>query len=179
MSVEADVWTDLTDTYTSRVRADLDRVDSEIAKAEQRLESLTANRALLGKLWEDLTAASRTGSGGTDSHESASHGVRTAQRRGAHAPTAADTVKKGPKANRGAVRDAVLRRLEEHSSPMSVKEMFESLQATEPVQPAGKVVVRNTLEALVAKGIAERSRKGQSIYYTLVASQSELRPAEA
>ena len=44
MSIEADARVDLTNAYTEQVRADLERVDGEIAQLEARLRSLHADR---------------------------------------------------------------------------------------------------------------------------------------
>ncbi|MBW8706462.1 hypothetical protein MBT84_43260 [Streptomyces sp. MBT84] len=161
MSIEADARVDLTNAYTEQVRADLERVDGEIAQLEARLRSLQADPMLLGKLWENLSSVAADSAAPVPS-AATGHG---SQESSAPAPASVGGTRGRP-AKRGSVRAAVLRRLRASHGPMSVNDMFEALPSA--VRASGKVVVRNTLEALVPRGIAERSRQGQSVRYTFV-----------
>ncbi|MFJ8153545.1 hypothetical protein [Streptomyces sp. NPDC094468] len=161
MSAEAAAPGSLSDVYAHQVRADLERVEAEIARTEARLEALRADRLLLGRLWENLGAAEGAA-------VPRARGVRS--RQAAPAPVAPESgpASRGPAARRGSVRDAVVRFLRACEQPVSVNDIFAGLPAA--VRSSGKVVVRNAVEALVAKGDAERSREGQSVRYTWVAA---------
>ncbi|MGW4935211.1 hypothetical protein ACWEQH_19660 [Streptomyces sp. NPDC004166] len=163
MSIEADARVDLTNAYTERVRADLERVDSEIAQLETRLKSLHADRVLLGRLWENLSAVAAESAAPAPNRKGPAATGHGTPESSAPAPASVDGTRGRP-ARRGSVRAAVLRRLRASDGPMSVNNMFEALPSA--VRASGKVVVRNTLEALVARGIAQRSRQGQSVRYT-------------
>ncbi|MEU1416806.1 hypothetical protein [Streptomyces sp. NPDC005731] len=165
MSIEADARMDLTNAYTEQVRADLERVDGEIAQLEARLRSLHADRVLLGKLWENLSSVATEAAAPVQSRRGSAATGHSSQESSAPAPASAGGTRGRP-AKRGSVRAAVLRRLRASDGPMSVNDMFEALPSA--VRASGKVVVRNTLEALVARGIAERSRRGQSVRYTFI-----------
>jgi hypothetical protein len=167
IDVDVDVRADLTNAYTNQVRADLEGVDAEIAQVEARLKSLQADRVLLGKLWENLSGVSAETAAPVRSRRApAANGNRSPKR-----PASAGGTRKSRPTERGSVRDAVLRCLRKSDGPVSVNDMFDALPST--VQASGKVVVRNTLEALVAKGVAERSRQGQSVRYAFVDHPAE------
>ncbi|MEU9971833.1 hypothetical protein [Streptomyces sp. NPDC051014] len=159
MSAEAAAPGSLNDVYAHQVRADLERVEAEIARTEARLDALRADRLLLGRLWENLGAAEGAA-------VPRARDVRSRQ----PAPAAPESgpESRGPAARRGSVRDAVVRFLRACEQPVSVNDIFAGLPGT--VRSSGKVVVRNAVEALVAKGDAERSREGQSVRYTWVAA---------
>lgn len=53
-----------------------------------------------------------------------------------------------------------------HSEPRSAAEVGTALVQEHPKRKIQPTVVRNTLEALVAKGQALRSKQGRSVYYT-------------
>ncbi|MER5889513.1 BlaI/MecI/CopY family transcriptional regulator [Streptomyces sp. NPDC001941] len=52
------------------------------------------------------------------------------------------------------------------SEPRTAREVFQDLGAGEPGRTTSEQSVRNTLEALVKKGQAERSTQGRSVLYT-------------
>ncbi|MFF4896016.1 hypothetical protein [Streptomyces sp. NPDC001068] len=157
MSAEAVAQESLNNVYMNRVTADLERVEAEIARTEARLAELRADHALLSRLRENLGGPVNTP---PDAVAATPH----------PRPSAADAGRRSPAAQWGSVRDAVLGHLRASARPVSVNDIFTALPGK--VQLSGKVVVRNTLEALVAKGAAERSRDGHSVRYTLVDAPS-------
>ncbi|GAA5023087.1 BlaI/MecI/CopY family transcriptional regulator [Streptomyces siamensis] len=172
MSVEADIQEPLSSVYTHRVRADLERVETEIAQTEARLKALRSDHVLLSRLWENLGDAVKDGNPGA-----AAPGQRSSEPEASDSSSArsrssvAGAGRRAPAAKRGSVRDAVLKHLRASEHPVSVNDIFAALPSK--VQLSGKVVVRNTVEALVAKGAVERSREGQFVRYTLATASSE------
>src|SRR5262249_55432857 len=150
----------LSEVYASRLRADLERVANEIAQAEARLEALRSDHVLLSRLWESLDDPARGDAATAHRPRGTAPVASGSQRTGSRSSaTSADAGRRGTGAKRGSVRDAVLEYLRACDAPVSVNDIFTTLPS--PVQASGKVVVRNTVEALVAKGVAERSREGQ------------------
>lgn len=54
----------------------------------------------------------------------------------------------------------------DHQEPRTVADILTELTTTHPDRTTSPQVVRNTLEALVAKGELERERKQGSVFYT-------------
>ncbi|SEE58932.1 hypothetical protein [Streptomyces sp. TLI_105] len=64
--------------------------------------------------------------------------------------------------------DLLLELLGKHDGPRLAKELRDELLAKHPDRNPTPQVVRNTLEALVAKGRIERHKQQRSVMYTLV-----------
>lgn len=64
------------------------------------------------------------------------------------------------------LRDLVSDQLVQQQEPRSAAEVTTALAQAYPQRNAGATVVRNTLEALVAKGQALRSKQQNSVFYT-------------
>ncbi|MFD9436358.1 hypothetical protein [Streptomyces sp. NPDC060002] len=82
--------------------------------------------------------------------------------------------------------DLVRRHLTEQSEPRSAAEIATTLGQAHPERTIKTTVVRTTLEGLVAKTQAQRSKQGSSVFYTAAdaspsatAVQSEEQPASA
>jgi hypothetical protein len=67
--------------------------------------------------------------------------------------------------------------LEQQSEPRSAAEITTALTQAHPDRSVKTTVVRTTLEGLVAKSHAHRTKQGSSVFYTTVAA-SEPAPAE-
>ncbi|MFI5635337.1 hypothetical protein ACIA8E_39540 [Streptomyces sp. NPDC051664] len=178
MPVQADGKTsaELTDAYARRIDADLARVDTEIGELTTRLNKLDADRALLVRLRHSLPqlggAATKATSGATDDADYASVAMPL-QREDAATP-APDADKRTKRLRRGkgpTLIELVRQHLLERSGPVSVSEVSDMLKRVEADRRVSNVVVRNTLESMVAKSMAERSRQGNSVFYTLVRSE--------
>ncbi|MFE4546517.1 BlaI/MecI/CopY family transcriptional regulator [Streptomyces sp. NPDC056785] len=174
MSAEADALESLSDVYTHRVRDDLERVEAEIVRTEARLRALRADHVLLSRIWENLgdpteatPAVAAPPRRRSPEPEAAASGTTRPPARS----SSAGTGRRAPAAKRGSVRDAVLTYLRASEHPVSVNDIFAALPAK--VQASGKVVVRNTVEALVAKGTVVRAREGKSVRYTLVPTSTD------
>ncbi|GAA5041758.1 hypothetical protein [Streptomyces similanensis] len=66
------------------------------------------------------------------------------------------------------LRDLLLGLLDGHSEPRLAAELREELLRAHPDREPTPQVVRNTLEALVAKGRIQRHKQGRSVMYTVV-----------
>ncbi|MEV6654539.1 BlaI/MecI/CopY family transcriptional regulator, partial [Streptomyces sp. NPDC051219] len=64
------------------------------------------------------------------------------------------------------LRTLVTGHLADQHEPRSVSEVTAALTTAHPERTLSATVVRNTLENLVAKGQAERTKQGSSVYYT-------------
>ncbi|MDQ0785132.1 cell wall-associated NlpC family hydrolase [Streptomyces sp. B3I7] len=67
--------------------------------------------------------------------------------------------------------------LTEQSEPRSAAEIATALERLHPERAVKTTVVRNTLEALVAKDQAHRSKQGSSVFYTAVNAEAD-KPSE-
>jgi len=172
----------LTDMYVERIHADLARIEGEIADARARLEELDRDRVwllgLLDRLPSRPQAAQETA--GTEAGAGAEAAAPEAAVPEAAAPEAAARTAPGGEepapvrrsAKRSGrsgptLRDLVVKHLAALDGPTTVHEATVTVNDSGLVRQASTVVVRNTLESLVAGGIAERSKQGRSVYYTL------------
>ncbi|MGW2339573.1 hypothetical protein [Streptomyces sp. NPDC001661] len=73
--------------------------------------------------------------------------------------------------------ELIVSQLDSETSPRSAAEITSTLQKAHPKREFSTKVVRNTLEALVAKARAERTRQQRSVFY--VASPGADKPAKA
>ncbi|MBM9508413.1 hypothetical protein [Actinacidiphila acididurans] len=179
----------LTDVYVDRIRADLARVDAEIAETHARLDRLAKDRGWLADLLDRLPDT-RRGAGPAASQADLA-AIRTGELPAATVPEAdgSGAAARTPKAAAPAPAEAprraavpgrrrrsgggptlvelVVRYLEGRSEPTSVLDVTEMLNNYDEDRTVSTVVVRNTLESLVAKGVAERSKEGRSVHYAL------------
>ncbi|WP_306321960.1 MULTISPECIES: hypothetical protein [unclassified Streptomyces] len=82
----------------------------------------------------------------------------------APAKTVTPTVKKSGQQS-GTLVDLIVSQLGAETSPRSAAEITTTLQKAHPKREFNIKVVRNTLEALVAKARAERTRQKRSVFY--------------
>ncbi|OUD03709.1 hypothetical protein [Streptomyces swartbergensis] len=76
--------------------------------------------------------------------------------------------------------ELIRRHLAEQKEPRSAAEVSAALNQAHPDRDIATKVVRVTLEALVAKSQAERTKQGRSVFYTTPASETTAAPdAEA
>ncbi|MEU3852260.1 hypothetical protein [Streptomyces sp. NPDC029554] len=125
------------------------------------------------------TATTRTAAGRTAPAKTAT--AKTAPAKGATAKTA--TAKTGA-AKTGAAKTAeptlvelIRRHLGEQKEPRSAAEVSTALGQAHPERDISAKVVRLTLEGLVAKSQAERSKQGRSVFYSAPAGKAAATPA--
>ncbi|MGW6523994.1 hypothetical protein [Streptomyces sp. NPDC054962] len=188
--------TELTSQYTAQVRADLERnakeqqrIGAEIAALQEQLAAHQRDHTVLVGIQKAIgaapvspepaalpdsaavpapRAAKKTAGSGTGKR------ARTKKTTPAPRPGKADK----PAAEKGSgdagsaktvqptLVDLIRSHLTEQSEPRSAAEIAATLGKAHPDRSVKTTVVRTTLEGLVAKSQAQRSKQGSSVFYT-------------
>ncbi|MFC9497427.1 hypothetical protein [Streptomyces sp. NPDC056982] len=178
--------------YSAQVEADLERnakeqerVTAELAALQEQLQTLDHDRTLLAGMRDALTGpgaapvaeeapvAPKAESpvelpkARKPKGESAAPKQRAKKEAGKKpaakkAPTAAQPRTPGSPT----LRELVLNLITTSTEPRSAAEVTTTLAESHPERNAGGTVVRNTLESLVARGQAERTKQNKSVFYT-------------
>ena len=182
----------VTTQYLARVADDLEqnlkeqeRLGTEIAVLQSQLAELEADRAVLVSLQEALGASSAPATPAPAAPEPESAPAATVvDKKGTAAPAkkarakkpAAVPVQRARKTKTAAAKPAEPRQpslvtlardfLTSQTEPRSAAEIAEALAQEHPDRGIKKTVVRTTLEGLVAKNHAQRSKQGSSVFYT-------------
>ncbi|MBI0294312.1 hypothetical protein JBE04_07415 [Streptomyces sp. PRKS01-29] len=186
--------------YAAQVAADLERnsaeherLSSEIAALQEQLAVLEGNRALLLSMRQTLggdTAGDATEHGGV----SGSGDGSSAKPEAAALPAPRKAKKKadaaggkgkgtesgGSRPSRRRAREAGVPTLRElvrdelvrHGEPRSAAEVATALSQALPEREIKPTVVRSTLESLVAKGQAHRTKQQKSVFYSAAATDA-------
>jgi hypothetical protein len=188
---------DIKGQYSAQVAADLqrnaqeqERIAAELATLEEQLSVLRRDHELLVTMQQALgqepsAAPAGPKTGGTQTAaapRAARRSSATGQRKKAAAAKPANTAtrkaapgKDAPSKAKGPTLVALVSEyLTQHPEPQSATEIATALAHNHPDRTIKTTVVRNTVENLVAKGEARRSKQGGSVYYTAAA-----RPAAA
>ncbi|WSP86616.1 hypothetical protein OG289_00720 [Streptomyces sp. NBC_01235] len=185
--------TEITSQYTAQVTADLDRnakeqdrVQAEITSLTGQLAVLQRDHAVLVSIQQAIDAAPApdTTAKPSDSvpvpaprKKAATSGTRRQTKpkkpasqttRPAGKPAADERAGETEAANttRPTLVDLVRRHLSEQKEPRSAAEIATSLGQAHPERSIKTTVVRTTLEGLVAKTQAQRTKQGTSVFYT-------------
>ncbi|WP_181809489.1 BlaI/MecI/CopY family transcriptional regulator [Streptomyces shenzhenensis] len=179
-----------------------DRLATEIAALEEQLRAVRENRVVLERLQQALTpqatatapahvpaTASASGTAepaeATDAVEAAVPHPRTesaAKRRASAKPSpkqpkpSLKQPKPGLKETKPSLVEAVHTYLAQQREPVSASDVAEAIRAAQPGRAIKTTVIRTTLENLVAKNRARRTRQGRAVSYTLSASQEPQAP---
>ncbi|MFE6804235.1 hypothetical protein ACFVEN_21430 [Streptomyces sp. NPDC057681] len=178
--------------YSAQVEADLERnakeqerVAAELAALQEQLQTLDHDRTLLVGMRETLSSRSAASvaeeapvapkaeppvglpKARKPKGESAAPKQRAKKEAGKKpaakkAPTAAQARTPGSPT----LRELVLNLITTSTEPRSAAEVTTTLAESHPERKAGGTVVRNTLESLVARGQAERTKQNKSVFYT-------------
>ncbi|WP_053726649.1 hypothetical protein [Streptomyces sp. WM6378] len=168
--------------YADQVRNDLetnvaerDRVSSQIDDLQAQLKVLEDNHALLISMQHALgnTATPVAETRKTPREDAPAGGQVPRARTSAELPSPGakkqkqSTTKTRARGNGPTLRDLVATHLAELENPASAAEITTSLAAAHPGRNIAATVVRSTLENLVAKRQAERTRQRRSVFYSL------------
>ncbi|KOV68754.1 hypothetical protein [Streptomyces sp. MMG1121] len=189
--------TELTSHYVSQVSNDLERntkeqerITAEIAALEEQLAALQHDHGVLVSMRQALGLAAPTSTRAT-----ADTAVVPAPRKKSSAPHAGQAPKKAsapePEAKKGAAKKPVAKKpvakkaapqtaqptlvelvrghLAEQKEPRSAAEVAEALGKAHPAREIQTKVIRTTLENLVARNSAQRTKQGTSVFYTVPA----------
>ncbi|MGW2855704.1 hypothetical protein ACWDAZ_28080, partial [Streptomyces sp. NPDC001215] len=196
MSETTTAGTELTSQYAAQVTGDLERnakeqerISAEIAALQEQLTALQHDHSVLVNVQQVLGTAPTPVQPAADpdnaavpaprtkaSAESAT-GKRTRAKKTAGTQGTATTSKKpaaknptdktaAAKTGRPTLVELVRSHLTEQSEPRSATEVTTALDKTHPKRGIKTTVVRTTLEGLVAKNQAKRTKQGASVFYT-------------
>ncbi|MFJ4732554.1 hypothetical protein ACIP6V_09730 [Streptomyces sp. NPDC088770] len=189
------VGTELTSQYTAQVTSDLERnakeqerISAEIAALQEQLAALQHDHSVLVNVQQVLgiapvpvqPAAKPDGAAVPTPRKKTSPepgaGKRTRAKKAAGtqgATTSKKSADKKPtdknaaaKASQPTLVELVRSLLTEQSEPRSAAEVATALDKAHPERRIKTTVVRTTLEGLVAKDQAQRTKQGTSVYYT-------------
>ncbi|WOX16200.1 hypothetical protein [Streptomyces sp. N50] len=179
--------TGLTSQYIAQVAGDLEsnlkeqeRINAEVAALQQQLTALQQDHSALVNMQQALgvthdpdesstTAESTKAPALPQKPQAAPPNKRRARKTTAAQETTAEkaaTPKVGTTANRPTLVELIRRHLTEQNEPRSAAEISTALSKTHPERGIKTKVVRVTLEGLVAKSKAQRTKQGASVYYT-------------
>jgi hypothetical protein len=85
----------------------------------------------------------------------------------------------GEKSTAPTLVELVRRHLTAQSEPRSAAEVAAALAQDQPERAVQTTVVRNTLESLVAKRQAQRTKQGSSVFYTAVGAREPVTASES
>ncbi|WP_329371357.1 hypothetical protein [Streptomyces sp. NBC_01483] len=199
--------TELTSQYVAQVTGDLERnakeqerVGAEIEALQEQLRALQHDHTVLVNMQEALGGPNPVVEADAASAPSVPHQASAERKpskgKKAAATGAKKTASKKPAAKpavKAAVKAAAVTaptaatkptlvelirgHLEQQSEPRSAAEITTALTQAHPDRSVKTTVVRTTLEGLVAKSHAHRTKQGSSVFYTTVAA-SEPAPVE-
>ncbi|MGW0694946.1 hypothetical protein [Streptomyces sp. NPDC002738] len=187
--------TGLTSQYIAQVTGDLERnvkeqerISAEIEALQEQLGALQHDHSVLVSMQEALGGANAAGEADT----TAAPTVPTVPRQAIPEPrqskpkkTAATSAKttaskksaakastaKAPKTDTKPTLVNLIRgHLEQQNEPRSATEISAALTQAHPDRGVKTTVVRTTLEGLVAKSQAQRTKQGSSVFYTATAA---------
>ncbi|WP_413812738.1 hypothetical protein [Streptomyces sp. OE57] len=196
--------TNLKSQYASQITADLEhnsaeheRLSSEITALQQQLLVLENNQALLLSMRQSLgdeaagDVPENTGVSGTENGASAARksAEQSTTRKPKKKTDAASGKRKGTEpggsrtkqvreAGAPTLRDLIHGDLTQHGEPRSAAEVTAALTQALPDREIKATVVRSTLESLVAKGQAHRTKQQRSVLYSATAPDAAADAAE-
>ncbi|MFF7920707.1 hypothetical protein ACFZDP_06000 [Streptomyces mirabilis] len=191
--------TELTSQYIAQVTGDLERnakeqerVGAEIEALQEQLLALRHDHTVLVNMQDALGGPGSTPGAEAAAAPSVPHQVsaepKQSKGKKAAATGAKKTAPKKPAAKASSVKastaaakptlvELIRGHLEKQTEPRSAAEVTTALTQAHPDRSVKTTVVRTTLEGLVAKSHAHRTKQGSSVFYT-TAVTSEPAPAE-
>lgn len=172
--------------YAKQVAADIEanareqeRLKSEAAALQEQLEALQQDHELLLSMQTALGAAPAKES------TAATTAVVPGARRADTAAGKAKRPKNAPKTKADAkaqpagppLRELVVALLAGHHEPRSAAEVTKELAQAHPKRTVNVTLVRNALEASVAKNQSERTKQQNSVYYSAITGPAVEQPA--
>ncbi|MER7805360.1 hypothetical protein ABTX71_34205 [Streptomyces parvulus] len=202
---ETSTITKVSSQYAAQVAGDLERntqeqerIGTQINALQEQLTALQHDHSVLLNIQQAVaSAASASATENAATLASRRKAVEPGSGKGSRARKSAaparNTATKKPKAKKAPASktaakaaasksasptlvELVRRHLSAQSEPRSAAEVFAALSQSHPSRSVQATVVRNTLEGLVAKNQARRTKQGASVYY---ASASTPQPSAA
>lgn len=183
---ESTTVTDLASQYAAQVAGDLEqnlkeqeRISAEIAALQNQLAALKRDHDVLVNMRRaiDTTAASVPSAAGADDAAVPAPRKKTAATSGSAKRSSGKVGRKSAarkpsakasagKTGRPTLVELVRGHLGEQREPRSAAEIATALGQAHPDRRISSTVVRTALESLVAKGQAQRTKQGTSVFYT-------------
>ncbi|MGV9249656.1 hypothetical protein [Streptomyces sp. NPDC003710] len=192
MSKTTTAGTELTSQYAAQVTSDLERnakeqerISAEIAALQEQLTALQHDHSVLIQVQQALgiapapvqpaagpdgaavpaprKKASAESGAGKRTRAKSTQGTMTGKKSATKKPTGKVAA---AKAGQPTLVELVRSHLTEQSEPRSAAEVATALDQTHPERGVKTTVVRTTLEGLVAKNLAKRTKQGASVFYT-------------
>ncbi|MFG2718988.1 hypothetical protein ACGFW5_11970 [Streptomyces sp. NPDC048416] len=178
--------TTLQSQYAAQIQSDLDsnvaereHIATQITALQEQLTTLENNHALLASMQQAIGGPAAPASRKSSKKAAAASAPKIPQARSAsksagragkkQTRTTARTKTSGATIT---LRDLVAAHLTQSGEPRSAAEITAGLTDAHPDRTIAGTVVRNTLENLVAKGEAQRTRQNRSVFYTAPDSAS-------
>jgi hypothetical protein len=180
--------TTLQSQYATQIQSDLDsnvtereHITAQISTLQEQLSVLEDNHALLTTMQQALgdtvapapaKAAKAAKAAKVSKKPAGASGPRVPKARTAPksasgaAKKQAQPAAKTQAAGGPTLRELVAAHLAQSGEPRSAAEITDGLTTAHPDRNIANTVVRNTLENLVAKGQAQRTRQNRSVFYT-------------
>ncbi|MFD3565568.1 hypothetical protein ACFWVU_38765 [Streptomyces sp. NPDC058686] len=198
--------TSVTSQYATQVARDLEsntkeqeRISVEISALQAQLKILQDDQNVLHSIQKTLggrpASAPSTPEPSTSLPQQASGKNTTTRRAPSKTAAKAPSAKTAPQAKKEKAQGAeskaatasvqptlialVRSHLDQQKEPRSAAEVTSALAEAHPQRTIKSTVVRTTLENLVAKNQAQRSKQGGSVFYTSVALQAATQEAPA
>lgn len=184
-------------TDLERNSADHERLTSEITALQQQLLVLENNRVLLLGMRQSLgdeaagdvpenTDVSGSENGASAARKSADRSATrkprkktdTASGKQKGTESGGSRTKRVREAGSSTLRDLIRDDLTQHAEPRSAAEVTAALTQALPDREVKATVVRSTLESLVAKGEAHRTKQQRSVFYSVAAPDAAAGTAE-
>lgn len=173
MSESAPATTELTSQYSTQVADDLERnlkeqerLSGEIAALQGQLAALQHDHTVLLNIQQVLGTPPAAGPSAAPARD-AVPGPRKRAAAPAGKQSAKKAAPKAPVARSGPTLVELVRaHLAEQKEPRSAAEISTALGRQHPERTIKATVVRTTLEGLVARNQAQRTKQGTSVFYT-------------
>jgi hypothetical protein len=205
---ETSTATKVASQYAAQVTGDLERnakeqerVSGEIATLQEQLTALQHDHTVLVNIQQALAATAPAIEGTTVPSPRKKTAAETGGAKGSRAKKSSGTgqgrttatkltAKKAPatkapakatgeKSTAPTLVELVRRHLTAQSEPRSAAEVAAALAQDQPERAVQTTVVRNTLESLVAKRQAQRTKQGSSVFYTAVGAREPVTASES
>ncbi|MFJ9150491.1 hypothetical protein ACIRP7_20960 [Streptomyces sp. NPDC102270] len=174
MSESAPTTTELTSQYSTQVTDDLERnlkeqerLSGEIAALQGQLAALQHDHTVLRNIQQVLGTPPASATPAAPPRGA----VPAPRKKASAAPAGKQSAKKAaakvsPTRSGPTLVDLVREHLAEQKEPRSAAEISNALGRQHPERTIKATVVRTTLEGLVARNQAQRTKQGTSVFYT-------------
>jgi hypothetical protein len=180
--------TELTSQYIAQITGDLERntkeqerIGAEVDALQEQLRTLQHDHTVLVNMQEALGSAAPADEAATKTalsvpHQTAAEPKRSRPKKAAAAgagkaapkkpATKALSAKASKAAGKPSLVDLIRNHLKQQNEPRSAAEISSALTQAHPDRIIKTTVVRTTVEGLVAKSHAHRTKQGSSVFYT-------------